>query len=62
MDGPLVFGGVDSYGVTRVRFEVFTLVSVAAVILLGIVGYLAGSTARRTERVVRIGSTPIVDD
>lgn len=54
---------VDNYSVTRVRFEVFTLVSVGAVILLGILGYLAGSPARRTDRVVRIGtSTPIVDD
>jgi amino acid transporter len=53
----------DSYGVTRVRFEVFTLVSVAAVIVLGYVGYLAGSAARRTDRVVRVGAaTPIVDD
>ena len=53
---------VDSYSVSRVRFEVFTLVSIGLVVLLGVVGYLAGSPARRTDRVVRIGSMPIVDD
>ena len=31
---------MDSYGVTRLRFEVFTLGTLAAVLVFGVVGYL----------------------
>ena len=52
----------DAYGVTRVRFEVFTLAATGLVVLVAMLGYLAGASARRTDRIVHLGSTPLVDD
>jgi len=36
----------DSYGVTRLRFEVFTLGTLAIIVLIGVVGYIAGAGVR----------------
>jgi hypothetical protein len=36
----------DSYGVTRLRFEVFTLGTLAVIVLIGIAGYIAGAGVR----------------
>ena len=38
----------EIWGLSRVRFEVFTLGTMAVVILLGIVGYLGGAKLRAT--------------
>jgi hypothetical protein len=37
---------IDSYGVTRLRFEVFTLGTLAIVIVIGVVGYLLAADVR----------------
>jgi amino acid transporter len=36
----------DSYGVSRLRFEVFTLGTLAIIVLIGIAGYIAGAGVR----------------
>jgi len=36
----------DSYGVSRMRFEVFTLGTLAIIVLIGIAGYIAGAGVR----------------
>ncbi len=36
----------DSYGVSRIRFEVFTLGTLAVIVLIGIAGYIAGAGVR----------------
>jgi hypothetical protein len=36
----------DSYGVSRGRFEVFTLGTLAVIILFAVIGYLGGASAR----------------
>jgi amino acid transporter len=36
----------DSYGVSRLRFEVFTLGTLAIIVLIGIAGYVAGAGVR----------------
>jgi amino acid transporter len=36
----------DSYGVSRLRFEVFTLGTLAIIVLIGVAGYVAGAGVR----------------
>ena len=36
----------DAYGVTRLRFEVFTLGTLAIIVLIGVAGYIAGAKVR----------------
>ncbi len=36
----------DSYGVSRLRFEVFTLGTLAIIVLIGVAGYIAGAGVR----------------
>ena len=36
----------DSYGVSRLRFEVFTLGTLAVIVLIGIAGYIGGAGVR----------------
>ena len=47
---------VDSWGVSRLRFEVFTLGTLAVVIAYAVVGYLAGKSVR--EQVVDVPLAP----
>jgi glutamate:GABA antiporter len=42
----------DSYGVTRLRFEVFTLGTLAVIVLIGVAGYIAGAGVRAQTVVV----------
>ena len=37
---------MDSYGVSRLRFEVFTLGTLAVVLVFGVVGYLLAADVR----------------
>jgi amino acid transporter len=39
----------DNYGVSRARFEVFTLGTLGVVVLVGLVGYLLGKPVRERE-------------
>ena len=41
------YGFKDNWGVTRTKFEVYTLVTLAIIVGLGIAGYLAGNKVRR---------------
>ena len=36
----------DTYGVSRIRFEVFTLGTLAVVVVIGLLGYIAGAGVR----------------
>src|SRR6476469_5295559 len=57
-----VFGAdynfVDSWGVSRLRFEVFTLGTLAVVIAFAVVGYLAGKSVREQVVDVPLAATP----
>jgi len=57
-----VFGAdynfVDSWGVSRLRFEVFTLGTLAVVIAFALVGYLAGRSVREQVVDVPLAATP----
>ena len=44
----------DSYGVSRMRFEVFTLGTLGVIILIAIIGYIGGASARAST--VTIGA------
>jgi hypothetical protein len=37
---------MDSYGVTRLRFEVFTLGTLAVILVIGVVGYMLAADVR----------------
>jgi hypothetical protein len=37
---------MDSYGVTRLRFEVFTLGTLAIVLVVGVIGYIMAADVR----------------
>ena len=50
----------DNYGVSRVRFEVFTLGTLAVIVLIGIAGYIAGAGVR--AKTVNIGVHADVSD
>jgi amino acid transporter len=42
----------DSYGVSRTRFEVFTLGTLGVIIAIGVIGYLLGAPVRRQTEVL----------
>jgi glutamate:GABA antiporter len=50
----------DNYGVSRIRFEVFTLGTLAVIVLIGIAGYIAGAGVR--AKTVNIGAQPDVSE
>ena len=41
---------MDSYGVSRIRFEVFTLGALAIVLVFGVVGYILAAARARADR------------
>ena len=41
---------MDSYGVSRLRFEVFTLGTLAVVLVFGVIGYILAADVRATDR------------
>jgi glutamate:GABA antiporter len=47
----------DNWGVGRGRFELYTLVTLAVILVFGIVGYVAGADVRR-EAVLIEGDRP----
>ena len=49
----------DVYGVSRVRFEVFTLGTLAVIVLIGIAGYIAGAGVR--AKTVGMGALALDD-
>jgi amino acid transporter len=51
---------IDSYGVTRLRFEVFTLGTLAIVVAIGVIGYISGAgvRARTVTQGVALESLP----
>jgi hypothetical protein len=51
------YGFKDYWGVSRLRFEVFTLGTLAAVILFAVIGYLAGSELRRRSITVPLAQS-----
>src|SRR4051794_21455736 len=53
------YGFEDNWGVTRTKFEVYTLVTLAIIVGLGLIGYWAGAGVRREIAVVEgDGPTP----
>jgi amino acid transporter len=50
----------DNYGVSRMRFEVFTLGTLAIIVLIGVAGYIAGAGVR--AKTVNIGAPGVVSD
>jgi amino acid transporter len=52
------YGFVDYWGVTRVRFEAFTLGTLAVVIVFALIAYMAGKPVREQEVDVPIAATP----
>ena len=47
----------DNWGVTRTKFEVYTLVTLAIIVGLGLAGYAAGAKVRRDSATID-GATP----
>ena len=50
----------DTYGVSRLRFEVFTLGTLAVIVLIGIAGYIAGAGVR--AKTVALGAPALGSD
>ena len=46
----------DAWGVSRLKFEVYTLGTLAVIVLIGVVGYLAGTDTRR-----EVASVPVAE-
>jgi amino acid transporter len=44
-----------AWGVSRLKFEVYTLGTLAIIVLIGILGYLGGASTRRSAATVPIG-------
>jgi amino acid transporter len=44
----------DAWGVSRLKFEVYTLGTLAVVVLIGVIGYFAGAPTRRASTTVPI--------
>jgi hypothetical protein len=51
------YGFKDNWGVTRTKFEVYTLVTLAIIVGLGLAGYAAGAKVRRASAFIE-GETP----
>jgi hypothetical protein len=51
----------DSYGVTRIRFEAFTLGTLAVVVLIAVLGYWAGAGVRAQTVEVGAATPPLTE-
>jgi hypothetical protein len=51
----------DSYGVSRTRFEVFTLGTLGIIVAIGVIGYLLGAPVRNraADRALTTDESPI---
>jgi hypothetical protein len=49
----------DAYGVSRLRFEVFTLGTLGIIVLIGVAGYIAGAKVR--AETVEVGTRAATD-
>jgi amino acid transporter len=49
---------MDSYGVSRLRFEVFTLGALGVILVLGVIGYVLGEPVRRRQADVAFEPPP----
>ena len=45
----------DAWGVSRLKFEAYTLGTLGVIVLIGVIGYLAGAPTRRQAATVPIG-------
>jgi amino acid transporter len=52
----------DNYGVSRIRFEVFTLGTLGAVVVFAVIGYILGKPVRDQNVDVPIGFEPVSGD
>ena len=55
----------DNWGVSRAKFEVYTLVTLAIIVGIAVVGYLAGASVRREIVEAEVGGprpTALPDD
>ena len=52
----------DNYGVSRARFEVFTLGTLGVVVAFGVIGYILGKPVRDQNVDVPIGFEPVSGD
>jgi amino acid transporter len=52
------YGFMDYWGVSRLRFETFTLLTLAAVIVFAVIGYLAGARVRQQTVTVPLVPPP----
>jgi len=48
---------IDSYGVTRLRFEVFTLGTLAVILAVGVIFYMLGAPVREREAIVPLDAS-----
>jgi hypothetical protein len=53
------YGFKDTWGVTRATFELLTLGTLLVIILVGAVGYLAGTKVRSHTATVEIGEAAV---
>lgn len=51
---------VDEWGVSRTKYEVYTLASLAIILVIGVIGYVAGSKVRR--QAVAADASPVPAD
>jgi hypothetical protein len=49
----------DAYGVSRMRFEVFTLGTLLIIVLIGVAGYIAGAKVR--AETVEVGTHAVAE-
>ena len=52
---------VDAWGVSRLKFETYTLGTLALVVVIGVFGYLAGAETRRETASVPLDAEPVAE-
>jgi amino acid transporter len=51
----------DAWGVSRLKFEVYTLATLGVIVLIAVIGYVLGAPTRRQVTSVPIGPEPIAE-